>query len=70
MKTIFAILLMCFTGFAFADGHLEGEEGHHADTGADSDFEMEDDELEADEEKDHEDDEDDEDDGDMGARRG
>jgi len=36
MKTIFAILLMCFTGFAFADGHLAGEEGHHAETEADS----------------------------------
>ena len=34
MKTIFAILLMCFTGFAFAGGHLEGEEGHHAETEA------------------------------------
>ena len=27
---------MCFTGFAFADGHLAGEEGHHAETEADS----------------------------------
>ena len=36
MKKIFAILLMCFTGFAFADGHLAGEEGHHAETEADS----------------------------------
>ena len=36
MKTIFAILLMCFTGFAFADGHLAGEEGHHAETEAGS----------------------------------
>ena len=36
MKTIFAILLMCFTGFAFAGGHLESEEGHHAETEAGS----------------------------------
>ena len=36
MKTIFAILMMCFTGFAFADGHLAGEEGHHAETEAGS----------------------------------
>ena len=36
MKTIFAILLMCFTGFAFADGHLASEEGHHAETEAGS----------------------------------
>lgn len=36
MKTIFAILMMCFTGFAFADGHLEGEKGHHAETEAGS----------------------------------
>ena len=27
---------MCFTGFAFADGHLAGEEGHHAETEAGS----------------------------------
>ena len=26
--------MMCFAGFAFADGHLEGEEGHHAETEA------------------------------------
>ena len=25
MKTILAILIMCLTSFAFADGHLEGE---------------------------------------------
>jgi hypothetical protein len=31
MKTILAILMMCLTGFAFADGHLEGEGGHHAE---------------------------------------
>ena len=36
MKTIFAILLMCFTGFAFAGGHLESEEGHHAEAEAES----------------------------------
>ena len=36
MKTIFAILMMCFSSFALADGHLEGEEGHHADTPAGS----------------------------------
>ena len=36
MKTIFAILLMCFTGFAFAGGHLESEEGYHAETEAGS----------------------------------
>ncbi|MDG1931966.1 MAG: hypothetical protein P8I86_05330 [Luminiphilus sp.] len=36
MKTIFAMLLMCFTGFAFADGHLAGEEGHHAEAEAES----------------------------------
>ena len=39
MKTIFAILLMCFTGFAFADGHLEGEEAIHHDRGAEIDEE-------------------------------
>ena len=27
---------MCFTGFAFAGGHLEGEEGHHAEAEAES----------------------------------
>jgi hypothetical protein len=26
MKTIYAVLLMCFAGFAFADGHLD--DGH------------------------------------------
>ena len=25
MKMVLAILMMCLTGFAFADGHLEGE---------------------------------------------
>ena len=39
MKTIFAILLMCFTAFAFADGHLEGEEAIHHDRGAETDEE-------------------------------
>ena len=37
MKTFFAILLLSFTGFAFADGHLKVEEGHHAETEAGSD---------------------------------
>ena len=36
MKTILAILMMCLTGFAFADGHLEGEGGHQAETEAGS----------------------------------
>lgn len=36
LPSFFAILLMCFSGFAFADGHLAGEEGHQADTEADS----------------------------------
>ena len=30
---------MCFTGFAFADGHLEGEEAIHHDRGAETDEE-------------------------------
>ena len=37
MKTFFAILLLSFTGFVFADGHLKVEEGHHAETEAGSD---------------------------------
>ena len=37
MKTFFAILLLSFTGFVFADGHLKVEEGHHAETEASSD---------------------------------
>ena len=37
MKTFFAILLLSFTGFAFADGHLKVEEGYHAETEAGSD---------------------------------
>ena len=36
MKTIVAILMMCFTSFVSADGHLEGEGGHHAETEAGS----------------------------------
>lgn len=36
MKTMLAILMMCLTGFAFADGHLEGERGHHAEADAGS----------------------------------
>ena len=31
MKIVLAILMLCLTGFAFADGHLEGEGGHHAE---------------------------------------
>ena len=37
--SFFAILLMCFAGFAFADGHLEGEEAIHQDKGAETDEE-------------------------------
>ena len=36
MKMVLAILMMCLTGFAFADGHLEGEGGHHAEAEAGS----------------------------------
>ena len=36
MKTFFAILLLSLTGFSFADGHVEVEEGHHAKTEAGS----------------------------------
>ena len=28
--------MLCLTGFAFADGHLEGEGGHHAEAEAGS----------------------------------
>ena len=36
MKTIFAILMMCLSSFANADGHLEGEKGQHVETEAGS----------------------------------
>ena len=36
MKTILAMLMMCLAGFAFADGHLESEAGHHAEADAGS----------------------------------
>ena len=36
MKTVLAMLMMCLAGFAFADGHLESEGGHHAEADAGS----------------------------------
>ena len=36
MKIVLAIFMLCLTGFASADGHLEGEGGHHAEAEADS----------------------------------